>query len=152
MAALVVFVQSLSGVWLFTMIYKLQHTRLPFPPLSPTVFSNSCPLSWWCHLTFSSSVSPFSFSLQSFPASGSFSVSQLFASGGQSIGVLALGSVLPMNSHGWFPLGLTGWISSQSKGLSRVFSSITVQIHQFFSLQPSLRSSSYICTWLLEKP
>ena len=131
--------------------YELQQTRLPFPPLSPTVCSNSCPLSWWRHLTFSSSVSPCSSCPQSFPASGSFSVSQLFASGGQIIGVLAWGSVVPMNSHGWFSLGLTGWVSLQSKGLSRDFSSITVQKHQFFSHQPSLWSSSYICTWLLEK-
>ena len=104
----------------------------------------------WCHPAISSSVLPFS-CLKSFPASGSFPMSQLFASGGQSIGVSASISVLPMNIQDWFPLGLTGWISLQSKGLSRVFSNTTVQKHQFFSTQPSLWSNSHICTWLLEK-
>ena len=99
---------------------------------------NSCPLSRWCHPTISSSVVPFSSCLQSFPASGSFQMSQLFASGGQSIGVSASASVLPMNIQDWFPLGWTGWISFQSKGLSRVFSNTTVQKHQFFSAQLSL--------------
>ena len=110
------------------------------PSPAPGVCSNSCPLSWWCHPTISSSVIPFSSCLQSFPASG-----------GQSIGVLASASVLPMNFQGWFPLGWTGWISFQSKGLSRVFSNTTVQKHQFFSTQLSLWSNSYP-TWLLEKP
>ena len=111
--------------------------------------SNSCPLSQWCHPTISSSVVPFSSCSQSFPASGSFLMSWLFTSGGQSIG--ASGSVLPMSIQGWFPLGFTGWISLQSKGLSRVFSSTTVQKHQFFVAQLSLWSNSYIHTRLLEK-
>ena len=103
-----------------------------------------------CYLTISSSAAPFSFCLQSFPVSGSFPVSWLFASGGQSIGASA--SVLPMNIEDWFPLGLTGLISLQSKGLSRVFSDTTVQKHQFFGTQPSLSFNSHIHTWLLEKP
>ena len=151
MAALVVFVQSLSGVWLFAMIWTATYQA----SLSSTI-SHSLLKFMSIKLVMPPNLLIFCFPLlllpSIFPASGSFSVSQLFASGGQSTGVLALGSVLPMNSHGWFPLGLTGWISSQSKGLSRVFSSITVQKHQFFSPQPSLWSSSYICTWLLEKP
>ena len=102
------------------------------------VYPNSCPLSWWCHPTISSSVVPFSSCLQSFPASGSFQMSQLFASGGQSIGVSASTSVLPMITQDWSPLGWTGWISLQSKGLSRVFSNTTVQKHQFFCIQLSL--------------
>ena len=127
----------------------LQHTRLPCPSPSPGVCSNSCPLSWWCHPTISSSVVPFSCP-QYFPALGSFPVSQLFTSGGQSIGALA--SVLPMNICGWFPLGLTGLISLLSKGLSRVFSSTTFRKHQFLGSQLSLWSSSHIHAWLLEKP
>ena len=111
----------------------LQHARSPCPLPAPRVYSNSCPLSRWCHPTISSSVIPFSSCPQSFPASGSFQMSQFFASGGQSIGVSASASVLPMNAQDWFPLGWTGWISLQSKGLSRVFSNITVQKHQFFS-------------------
>ena len=111
--------------------HGLQHARLPCPLPRPRAFSSSCPLSWWCHPTISSSVIPFSFCLQSFPASGSFPMSQFFASGGQSIGVSASASVLPMNIQGLFPLGWTGWISLQSKGLSRVFSNTTVQKHQF---------------------
>ena len=106
----------------------------------------------WCHPTISSSVIPFSSCPQSFPASGSFPVSQLFASGGQSIAVSASTSVLPMNIQGWFPLGLTGLISLQSKGLLRVFSSTTVRRYQFFGAKPFLLSSSHIRTWLLEKP
>ena len=121
------------------------------PSPAPRVYSNSCPLSWWCHPTISSSIVPFSSCLQSFPASGSFPVSQFFSSGGQSIGVSASASVLPMNIHNWFPLGLTGLISLQSKGLSRVFSNTTVQKHQFFGAQLSLWSNSHIYTWLLEK-
>ena len=116
----------------------LQHPRPPFPSPTPRVNSNSCPLSWWCHPTISSSVIPFSFCLQSFPASGSFQMSQLFASGGQSIGVSTSESVLPMNSQDWFPLGWTSWNSLQCKGLSRIFSSTTVQKHQFFDAQVSL--------------
>ena len=104
------------------------------------------------HLTISSSVIPFSSCLKSFPASGSFPMSQFFASGGQSIGVTTSASVLPMNIQGWFPLGLTSWISLQSKGISRIFSNTTVQKHQFFGAQLSLWSNSHIHTWLLEKP
>ena len=116
----------------------LQHARFLDPSLSPRVCSNSCPLSQWCYLTISSSATLFSFCLQSFPASGSFPMSWLFASGGQSIRPSASASVLPMKIHGWFPLGLTGLISLQSKGLSRVFSSIIIQKDQFFGPQPSL--------------
>ena len=125
-----------------------------FPSLSPTpgVYSNSCPSSRWSHPAISSSVIPFSSHLQSFPASGSFQMSQLFASDGQSTGGSASASVLPMNTQDWSPLGWTGWISLQSKGLSRVFSNTTVQKHQFFSAQLSLQSNSHIYTWLLEKP
>ena len=131
--------------------HGLQHTRLPCPSPSSIVCSNSCPLRQWCYPTISCSVSPFSY-LQSFPASGSFPMSCLFASGGQSIGDSASASVLPMNIQGRFPLGLTGLISLQSKGHSRVFSNTTVQKHQFFGTQPSLWSNSHIHTWLLEKP
>ena len=118
--------------------HGLQHTRPPCPSPTPRVYSHPCPLSWWCYLTISSSVIPFSSYLQSFPASGSFPVSQFFTSGGQSIGVSALASVLPMNIQDSFPLGWTGWISLLSKGLSRIFSNTTVQKHQFFSAQFSL--------------
>ena len=130
----------------------LQHTGLPCPSPSPGVCSNSCPLSQWCLPTISSSVVPFSSCLQSFPRSRSLPVSQFFASGGQSIGASASASVLPMNIQNWFPLGWTGWISLQSKGLSRVFSNTPVQKHQFFGAQLSLWFNSHICTWLLEKP
>ena len=118
--------------------HGLQHTRPPCPSPTPRVYSNSCPLSRWCHPTISSSVVPFSSCLQSFPASGSFPVSQFFTSSGQRTGVSASASVLPVNIHDWFPLRWTGWISLQSKGLSRVFSKTTVQKHQFFSTQLSL--------------
>ena len=118
--------------------HGLQHTRPPCPSPTPGVYPKSCPLSWWCHPTISSSVVPFSSHLQSFPASRSFSMSQFFTSGGQSIGVSASASVLPMNIQDWSPLGWTGWISLQPKGLSRVFSNTTVQKHQFFSAQLSL--------------
>ena len=121
-------------------------------PPTPRAYSNSCPLSRWCHPTISSSVVPFYSCPQSFPASGSFQMSQLFTSGGQSIEVSASASVLPMNIQDWFPLGLPGLISLQSKGFSRVFSNTTVQRHWFFSAQLSLSSSSHIHTWLLEKP
>ena len=129
--------------------HGLQHARLPCPSPSPRVCSNSCPLSWWCHPTILSSVTPF-YCFQSFPVSGSFLVSWLFALGGQSIGASALASVLPMNIHGWFPSVSTGLITLMSKGLSRVFSNTTVQKHQFFSTQPSLWFNSYVYTWLLE--
>ena len=128
--------------------HGLQHTRLPCPSPTPGACSNSCPLSRWCHPTISSSV--ILFCLQSFPASGSFPMNWLFASCGQNIGASA--SVLPMNIQDWFPLGLTGLIFLQSKGLSRVFSNTTVQKHQFFGAQLSSQSNSLIHTWLLEKP
>ena len=131
--------------------HGLQHTRLPCPSSSPGICSNSCPLSWWCYPTISSSVIPFSSCLQSFPASGSFLMSWLFTSDGPSIGVLVLASVLLMNIQGWFPLGLTCSITLQSKGLSRVFSSVTVWKHQLCGSQPSLWANSHIHTWLLEK-
>ena len=116
----------------------LQHTRLPCPSPTHGIYSDSCPLSQWYHPTISYSVVPFSSHPQSFPASGSFQISQFFASGGQSIGVSASASVLSMKIQDWFPLGWTGWISLQSKGLSRVFSNTTVQKHQFFGTQLSL--------------
>jgi len=122
----------------------LQHTRLPCPSLSPGVFSNSCPLSQWCHPTISSSVTPLSSCPASIPASRSLPVSRVFASRGQRIGASA--SVLPVNSQSWFPLGFTGWISLLSKGLSRVFSSTTVWKHQFFGTELSFWSNSHICT------
>ena len=117
--------------------HGLQHTRPPCPSPIPGIYPDSCPLSRWCHPTISSSLIPFS-CLQSFPASGSFPMNQIFASGGQSIGASASASVLPMNIQDWFPLGWTGWISLLSKGLSRVFSNTTAQKHQFFSAQFSL--------------
>ena len=129
--------------------HGLQHPRLPCPSPTPGACSNSCPSSWWCHPTISSSVIPFSSCLRSFPASGSFQMSQFFPSGGQSIAASA--SVLSVNIQDWFPLGWTGCISLQSKGLSRVFSNTTVQKHQFFGTQLSLWSNSHIHTWLLEK-
>ena len=113
--------------------HEPQHVRPPCLSRTPRVYTNSCPLSQWCHPTISSSVVPFSSCLQSFPASGSFQMNQLFVSGGQSTGVSASTSVLPMNTQNWSPLGWTGWISLQSKGLSRVFSNTTVQKHQIFS-------------------
>ena len=132
--------------------HELQHARPPCPSPTPGVHPNPCSLSQWCHPTISSSVVPFSSCPQSFPASGSFQMSWLFASGGQSIGLSASTSVLPMNTQDWSPLGWTGWISLQSKGLSRVFSNTTVQKHQFFSAQLSSQSNSHIHTWPLEKP
>ena len=132
--------------------HELQHTRLFCPSLSPRVCSNSCPLNQWCHPTISSSVIPFSSCLQSFPVSESLLMSQFFASGVQSIGASASASVLPMNIQNLFPLVLTGLISLQSKGLSRVFSSTTIWKHWFFCIQPSIWSNSHIHTWLLEKP
>ena len=130
--------------------HESQHTRPPCPSPAPRVYPNSCPSSWWCHPTISSSVVPFSSHLQSFPASGSFPMSQLFPSGGQSIRVSASASVLPMNTQGW-SLGWAGLISLQSKGLSTVFSNTAVQKHQFFGAQLSSQSNSHIYTWLLEK-
>ena len=129
-------VQSLSRVWLFG-THELQHIRLPCPSPTPRACSNSCPSSPWCHSTISSAVIPFS-CLQSFQASGSSPVSHFFPSGGQSIGASASASVLPLNIQDWFPLGLTGWISLQSRGLSRVFCNTTAQKHQFFGTQLSL--------------
>ena len=143
-------VQSLSRVRLFA-THELQHARPPCPSPTPGVHSNSRPSSWWCHPAISSSVIPFSSCLQSIPASGSFPMSQLFAWGGQSTGVSALASFLPKNTQNWYPLEWTGWISLQSKGLSRVFSNTTVQKHQFFGTQLSSQSNFHIHTWLLEK-
>ena len=125
---------------------------LPVHHPTPGVYPNSCPSSRWCHPTISSSVIPFSSCPQSLPALGSFPMSQLFAWGGQSIGVSPSASVLPMNTQDWSPLGWTGWISLQSKGLSRVSSNTTVQKHQFFGAQLSSQSNSHIHTWPLEKP
>ena len=133
--------------------HGMHHVRPPCPSPTPGACSNLCPSNWWCHPTISSSVVPFSSCLQSIPASVSFPMNQLFISGGQSIGSSALASVLPMNIQDWFILGWTGLISSQSKGLSRVFSNTTAQKHQFFfSAQLSLESNSHIHTWPLEKP
>ena len=131
--------------------HGLQHARPPCPSPTPGVYPNSCPLSRWCHPTILSSVTFFS-CLQSFPASGSFQRSQLFTSGGQSIGVSPSTSILPMNTQYWSPLEWTGWISLQSKGLSRVFSNTTVQKHQLFGTQLSSQSNSHIHTSPLEKP
>ena len=132
--------------------HESQHTRPPCPSPTLWVHSNSCPSNQWCHPAISSSVVPFSSCPQSLPASGSFPVSQLFAWGGQSIAVSASASGLPMNTQHWSPSECTGWISLQSKGLSRVFSNTTVQKHQFFSTQLSSQSNSHIHTWPLEKP
>ena len=150
-------------VCVFSSLQLLDHVRLfvipwtwhaspPCPSPTPGAYSNSCPLNRWCHPTISSSVVPFSSGLQSFPATGSLPMSQFFASGGQSIADWASASVLPMNSQDWFLLGWTGWISLQTKGLSRVFSKTTFQKHQFFNAQPFSWSSSHIHTWLLGKP
>ena len=132
--------------------HESQHTRPPCPSPTPGIHSNSCSSSQWCHSAISSSVVPFSSCPQSLPASGSFPMSQLFTWVGQSNGVSALASVLSMNTQDWSPLEWTGWISLQSKGLSRVFSNTTVQKHQFFSAHLSSQSNSHIHTWLLEKP
>ena len=132
--------------------HESQHARPPCPSPTPRVHSNSCPSSWWCHPAISSSVIPFSSCPQSLPASGSFPVSQLFTWGGQSIGVSASASVLPKNTQDWSPSEWTGWISLQTKGLSRVFSNTTVQKHQLFSAQLCSQSNSHIHTWPLEKP
>ena len=132
--------------------HESQHARPPFPSPTTRVHSNSCPSCWWCHLAISFSVVPFSSCPQSLPASESFPASQLFSWGVQSLGVSALASVLPMNTQDWSPLEWAGWISWQSKGLSRVFSNTTVQKHQLFGAQLSSQSNSHIHTWLLEKP
>ena len=132
--------------------HESQHARPPYPSPTPGVHPNSCPSSRWCHQAISSSIVPFSCCPPSLPASGSFPMSQLFTWGGQSTGVSASASVLPMNTQDWSPLEWTGWISLQSKGLSRVFSNTTVQKHQFFSAQLSSQSNPLIHTWLLEKP
>ena len=132
--------------------HELQHARPPCPSSTPGAHWNPCPSSWWCHPAISSSVVPFSSCPQSLPASESFPMSQHFTWGGQSIGVSTLASVLPMNTQDWSPLEWTGWISLQSKGLSRVFSNTTVQNHQFFSTELSSQSTSHIHTWPLEKP
>ena len=132
--------------------YELQHARPPCPSQTPGVYPKPFPSSRWCHPAISSSVVPFSSCPQSLPASGSFLMNQLFAWGSQSTGVSASASVLAMNTQDWSPLGWTGWISLQSKGLSRVFSNTTVQKHQFFSIHLSSQSNSHIHTWPLEKP
>ena len=132
--------------------HESQHSRPPCPSSTPGIFSNPCPSSWWCHPAISSSIVPFTSCSQSIPASGSFPMSQLFAWSGQSIGISASASVLPMSTQDWSPLGWTGWISLQSKGLATVFSNTTVQMHQFFSTQLSSQSNSHILTWPLEKP
>ena len=131
--------------------HELQHVRPPCPSPTPGVHWDSCPSSPWCHPAISSSVVPFSSCSQSPPASESFPMSQLFAWGGQSIGVSASASLLSKKTQGWSPLEWTGWISLQSKGLSRVFSNTTVQKHQVFSTQLSSQSNSHIHTWPLEK-
>ena len=132
--------------------HEPQHARPPCPSPTCGVYPNPCLLSQWCHPTISSSVVPLSSCPQCFPASGSFQMSQLSASGGQSVGVSASTSVLSVNTQDWSPLGWNVWISLQSKGLSRVFSNTTVQKHQFFSTQLSSQSNSHIHTWPLEKP
>ena len=129
-----------------------QHARPPCPLPTPGVHPNPCPSSRWCHPTISSSVVPFSTCPQSFPASGSFQMSQFFTSGGQSIGVSASVTVLPINTQNWSPLGWTGWISLQSKGLSKVSSNTTVQKHPFFGTQLFSQSNFHIHTWPLEIP
>ena len=132
--------------------HESQHARPPCPSPTPGVHSDSCPSSRWCHPAISSSVVPFSSCPQSLPAPESFPMSQLFAWGGQSTEVSALASFLPKKSQGWSSSEWTGWISLQSKGLSRVFSNTTVQKHQFFGTQPSTQSNSHIHTWPQEKP
>ena len=144
-------VQLLSRVRLFATTWIAAH-QASLSIIKSQGSLNSHPSSWWCHPAISSPVGPFFSCLQSFPAAGSFPMNRLFTSGGQSIGASVSASVLPMNIQGWFPLGWTGLISLLSKRISRVFFSTTVQKHQFFGAQPSLWSSSYICTWLLDKP
>ena len=136
----------------YRVIINIMILGLSFSITKWTYGENSCPWSWWCHPAISSSVVPFTSCPQSLPASGSFPMSQLFTSGGQSIGVSASASVLPMNTQDWSALGWTGWISLQSMGLSRVFSNTPVEKHQFFGTQLSSQSNSHIHTWPLEKP
>ena len=145
-------VQFSSAVSSSLQPHESQHARPPCPSPTPGVYSNSCPWSRWCHPDISSSVIPFSSCSQSLPASGSFPMSKLFTWGGRSFGVSASASVLPMNTQDWSPLGWTGWISLQSKGLSRVFSNTTVQKHEFFGAQLSSQSNSHAHKWPLEKP
>ena len=144
-------VQSLSCVWLFATPW-IAACQASLPSPTPGVHSNSCPSSLWCHPAISSSVVPFSSCPQSLPASKSFPMNQLFAWGGQSTGATTLASFPPKKSRGWSPSEWTGWISLQSKGLSRVFSNTTLQKHQFFSAHLSSQSNSHIHTWPLEKP
>ena len=144
-------VQSHSCVWIFEASWTAEHQASLSRTNSQSLLKLMSKTQWW-HPTISSSVVPCSFCLQSFPASVSLPMSQFFISGGQSIGVSASASVLPMNNQDWFPLGWTGWISLQSKGLSRVFSNTTAQKHQFFSAQLSSQSNSHIYAWLLKKP
>ena len=144
-------VWSLSCVWLFATPWTAAH-QPPCPSPTPGVHPNPYPLSQWCHPTISSSVVPFYSCPQSFPASEPFQMSQLFASGSQSIGASASASILPMNIQDWFPLGWSCWISFKLKGLSRIFSNTTVQKHQFFGFQLSSQSNSHNHTWPLEKP
>ena len=141
----------IHSVWLFETPWTEAH-RLHCHSLSPQVCSNSCPLSWWCHPTISSSVDPFSSCSQSFPTWWSYPMSWLFTFGGQSIGASASASVPPVNIQGWISLELIGLISFLSKGPSRIFSSTTLWKHQFFGTRPSLWSTSHIHTWVLEKP
>ena len=132
--------------------HELQHARPPCPSPTSGIYSNPCPSTRWCHPAISSSVVPLSSCPQSLQASGSFPMTQLFPWGGQTTGVSASASVLPMNTQDWSSLGWTGWVSLLSKGLSRVFSNTTVQKHQFFGTQLSSQSNSHIHTWPLEKP
>ena len=145
-------ISSVAQLCLTLRHHESQHARPPCPSPTPGVHSNSRPSSWWCLPAISSTVVPFSSSSQSLPTSESFPMSQLFAWGGQSTGVSALASFFPKNTPGWSPLEWTRWISLQSNGLSRVFSNITVQKHQFFGTQLSSQSNSHIHTWLLGKP
>ena len=142
---------SALGLWQLVQFSSVAQS-CPCPSPTPGGYSNLCPSSQWCHPTISYSVVPLPSYPQFFPASGSFPMNQFFLSGGQSIGVSASTSALPMNTQDWSPLGWIGWISLQSKGLSRVFSNTTVQKHQFFSAQISSQPNSHIHTWLLEKP
>ena len=139
-------VQLFSLVWLLWP-HGLQHARFPCPSLNPGACSNSCSLSWWCHPTISSSVIPFSSCLQSSAALGTFPLSHFFAAGGQIIWASASASVLPVNIQDWFPLGWTGLISLQSKGISGIFFKTTVQKHQFFGTPHYLWTNSHMCTW-----
>ena len=145
-------VQSLSRVWLFATPWIAPCQASLAMDITNSRHPNSCPSSWWCHPAISSSVIPFSSCPQSLPASESFPMSQLFAWGSQSIEVSALASFLPKKSQDWSPLEWTGWISLQSKGLSRVFSNTAVQKRQFFGTQLSSQSNSHVHTWPLEKP